>query len=195
MVSPDSRGTACPLSGRNSTYRPVQISAAASRFHAGFHDSGSRDWDAECGDDCEDPLRVCCHRHKRSDNRRIVSHFDPSIGLAGPPHCLVATPPVPRPSRSPLAGFDPLTGSLILPASTILFRPWILVLCYRSSEAMALRTSNCAILNCRAMTDSLTLATASRASRLFEERDIRSARRGIRTHVIDGSTLYAYIVI
>src|SRR6266436_8984098 len=25
MVSPDSLGTACPLSGRNSTYRPVQI--------------------------------------------------------------------------------------------------------------------------------------------------------------------------
>jgi hypothetical protein len=31
IVSPDSLGTACPLSGRNSTYRPVQISAAGSR--------------------------------------------------------------------------------------------------------------------------------------------------------------------
>src|SRR5215211_2087797 len=30
MVSPDSLGTACPLSGRNSTYRPVQISGAGS---------------------------------------------------------------------------------------------------------------------------------------------------------------------
>jgi hypothetical protein len=30
MVSPDSRGTACPLSGRNSTYRPVQILEASS---------------------------------------------------------------------------------------------------------------------------------------------------------------------
>jgi len=30
MVSPDSRGTACPLSGRNSTYRPVQILEAGS---------------------------------------------------------------------------------------------------------------------------------------------------------------------
>src|SRR5450432_402030 len=30
MVSPDSRGTACPLSGRNSTYRPVQISGTGS---------------------------------------------------------------------------------------------------------------------------------------------------------------------
>jgi hypothetical protein len=28
IVSPDSRGTACPLSGRNPTYRPVQISEA-----------------------------------------------------------------------------------------------------------------------------------------------------------------------
>src|SRR5256885_215587 len=32
IVSPDSLGTACPLSGRNSTYRPVQISAAGSRL-------------------------------------------------------------------------------------------------------------------------------------------------------------------
>jgi predicted helicase len=32
MVSPDSLGTACPLSGRNSTYRPVQISGASSHF-------------------------------------------------------------------------------------------------------------------------------------------------------------------
>jgi hypothetical protein len=32
IVSPDSRGTACPLSGRNSTYRPVQISEAGSSF-------------------------------------------------------------------------------------------------------------------------------------------------------------------
>src|ERR1022692_2914765 len=31
IVSPDSLGTACPLSGRNSTYRPVQISAAGSQ--------------------------------------------------------------------------------------------------------------------------------------------------------------------
>jgi hypothetical protein len=30
IVSPDSRGTACPLSGRNSTYRPVQISETSS---------------------------------------------------------------------------------------------------------------------------------------------------------------------
>jgi hypothetical protein len=30
IVSPDSSGTACPLSGRNSTYRPVQISGTSS---------------------------------------------------------------------------------------------------------------------------------------------------------------------
>ena len=30
MVAPDSRAIACPLSGRNSTYRPVQISGARS---------------------------------------------------------------------------------------------------------------------------------------------------------------------
>jgi hypothetical protein len=30
MISPDSLGTACPLSGRNSTYRPVQILEAGS---------------------------------------------------------------------------------------------------------------------------------------------------------------------
>jgi hypothetical protein len=30
MVSPDSQATACPSSGRNSTYRPVQISGASS---------------------------------------------------------------------------------------------------------------------------------------------------------------------
>src|SRR5881392_52156 len=47
IVSPDSRGTACPLSGRNSTYRPVQISGAGSdepydqrgnRYHYDSHD-------------------------------------------------------------------------------------------------------------------------------------------------------------
>src|SRR3954465_13131874 len=34
IVSPDSLGTACPLSGRNSTYRPVQILEAGSGFFA-----------------------------------------------------------------------------------------------------------------------------------------------------------------
>src|SRR4029077_9297746 len=33
--SPDSLGTACPLSGRNSTYRPVQISATGSIVRRG----------------------------------------------------------------------------------------------------------------------------------------------------------------
>jgi hypothetical protein len=39
IVSPDSTGTACPLSGRNSTYRPVQISGAGSQ-HLG-HEQNS----------------------------------------------------------------------------------------------------------------------------------------------------------
>ena len=34
IVSPDSLGTACPLSGRNSTYRPVQISGTSSQAAA-----------------------------------------------------------------------------------------------------------------------------------------------------------------
>src|ERR1700704_3777182 len=34
IVSPDSLGTACPLSGRNSTYRPVQISETSSMIYA-----------------------------------------------------------------------------------------------------------------------------------------------------------------
>jgi hypothetical protein len=37
MVSPDSQATACPPSGRNSTYRPVQISGTGSAvFCLGF---------------------------------------------------------------------------------------------------------------------------------------------------------------
>src|ERR1700724_505385 len=34
MVSPDSLGTACPLSGRNSTYRPVQIYETTSKVQS-----------------------------------------------------------------------------------------------------------------------------------------------------------------
>src|SRR6202022_3881118 len=36
MVSPDSLGTACPLSSRNSTYRLVQISETSSNSRALF---------------------------------------------------------------------------------------------------------------------------------------------------------------
>src|SRR5271157_5881321 len=43
IASPDSLGTACPLSGRNSTYRPVQISAAGSIGGSGG-DRGLRNW-------------------------------------------------------------------------------------------------------------------------------------------------------
>src|SRR3982074_3053297 len=38
IVSPDSLGTACPLSGRNSTYRPVQISETSSDLGADWLD-------------------------------------------------------------------------------------------------------------------------------------------------------------
>jgi hypothetical protein len=38
MVSPDSQATACLPSGRNSTYRPVQISGTCSGFALEFED-------------------------------------------------------------------------------------------------------------------------------------------------------------
>src|ERR1700722_11903456 len=42
MVSPDSLGTACPLSGRNSTYRSVQISETSSNvFNSSFTQVGT----------------------------------------------------------------------------------------------------------------------------------------------------------
>src|SRR5271168_4128530 len=46
IVSPDSTGTACPLSGRNSTYRPVQISGAGSvhRFDRGIGGALGLNW-------------------------------------------------------------------------------------------------------------------------------------------------------
>jgi hypothetical protein len=42
IVSPDSTGTACPLSGRNSTYRPVKISGAGSLVAEAFDDGAQR---------------------------------------------------------------------------------------------------------------------------------------------------------
>jgi hypothetical protein len=45
IVSPDSRGTACPLSGRNSTYRPVQILEAGSERLASFCATGQTSGD------------------------------------------------------------------------------------------------------------------------------------------------------
>src|SRR6202049_2535584 len=38
----------------------IQSGPRGLRVHTGFHDSGSRGWDADCGDDCEDPPRVFC---------------------------------------------------------------------------------------------------------------------------------------
>ena len=32
----------------------IQSGPRGLRVHTGFHDSGSRGWDADCGDDCED---------------------------------------------------------------------------------------------------------------------------------------------
>src|SRR5471032_3392113 len=49
MVSPDSRGTACPPSGRNSTYRPVQISGTSSVLLclANYADDKGRCWPSQ----------------------------------------------------------------------------------------------------------------------------------------------------
>jgi len=38
----------------------IQSGPRGLRVHTGFHDYGSRGWDADCGDDCEDPPRVFC---------------------------------------------------------------------------------------------------------------------------------------
>jgi hypothetical protein len=48
MVSPDSLGTACPLSGRNSTYPPVQISEASSKSTGiATYDGLTKSWTRE----------------------------------------------------------------------------------------------------------------------------------------------------
>ena len=36
----------------------IQSRPRGLRVHTGFHDFGSRGWDADCGDDWEDPPRV-----------------------------------------------------------------------------------------------------------------------------------------
>ncbi len=38
----------------------IQSGPRGLRVHTGFHDYGSRGWDADCGDDCEDPARFFC---------------------------------------------------------------------------------------------------------------------------------------
>src|SRR5258708_5219883 len=50
IVSPDSSGTACPLSGRNSTYPPVQISGAGS--HVASSPGRTGGYDRGGGGDC-----------------------------------------------------------------------------------------------------------------------------------------------
>jgi hypothetical protein len=42
MVSPDSRDIACPLAGRNSTHRPVQISGTGSLATCGGYDARTK---------------------------------------------------------------------------------------------------------------------------------------------------------
>src|SRR6516225_7213163 len=69
MVSPDSQATACPPSGRNSTYRPVQISGASSITNQ----------------------RANMNRFEASCRSRINIKGPPFNGLARPPpvdqHC------------------------------------------------------------------------------------------------------------
>ncbi len=38
----------------------IQSGPRGLRVHTGFHDYGSRGWDADCGDDCEDPPGIFC---------------------------------------------------------------------------------------------------------------------------------------
>jgi hypothetical protein len=38
----------------------IQSGPRGLRVHTGFHDSGSRGWDADCGDDCKNSPRVFC---------------------------------------------------------------------------------------------------------------------------------------
>jgi hypothetical protein len=44
MISPDSMGTACPSSGRNSTYPSVQISGASSLHRKGKFIDREDEW-------------------------------------------------------------------------------------------------------------------------------------------------------
>src|SRR6476659_8332818 len=67
MVSPDSQAIACPLSGRNSTYRPVQISGAGSDL------AGAPQCEGNCvGKDfslCHGPLE---HKENKRASRYIL---------------------------------------------------------------------------------------------------------------------------
>src|SRR5271170_5524863 len=55
MVSPDSQGTACPSSGRNSTYRPVQISGTGSNGQSIQPKPGIRAFQAVPLSKCPEP--------------------------------------------------------------------------------------------------------------------------------------------
>ena len=62
IVSPDSRGTACPLSGRNSNYRPVQISRG--RLCRAPEDHSEHERTASA--DQQKPNRSSWHAHEKS---------------------------------------------------------------------------------------------------------------------------------
>jgi hypothetical protein len=88
IVSPETSGTACPLSGRNSTYRPVQIFEASSLLEtspdgaaprrSGIHLSNPS------GMTTAQPAAATCkrigrnasvsHRHSGHDDRDFVQH-------------------------------------------------------------------------------------------------------------------------
>src|SRR5260370_7954189 len=108
IVSPDSLGTACPLSGRNSTYRPVQILEASSLF-------GSLVLATLIGTPtahavCTSPKNICKHiddclqRTSRPDNkdaeriREGVRTRDGKMVLAAP-----EPSPRPLPNKTPYA--------------------------------------------------------------------------------------------
>src|SRR5277367_4503963 len=65
IVSPDSTGTACPLSGRNSIYRPVQISEAGSVPPQSYRYVGG-----DCVALLKDEQFQTSHRHKRRHRAR-----------------------------------------------------------------------------------------------------------------------------
>ena len=92
IVSPDSRATACPLSGRNSTYRPVQISETSSKLRI-FFDSNQRVYGtiAKLPDDVQVvPIRLTLNLRNTQQIHNVVSlqyegHQIVSIGPEGVP--------------------------------------------------------------------------------------------------------------
>src|SRR5580704_8577164 len=132
MVSPDSLGTACPLSGRNSTYRSVQISETSSSLqhsdrpacrtgdrrprHSCHRHVGARSghWHSRSLDRSSAPTRSKCQTAFLSDplqcdlglglcRRRRSDHFLPCKSQSSHPRC-----PIPGDNR--LRGCRYLSG-------------------------------------------------------------------------------------